>query len=578
VRSDRHPGGIRSRGLRTLAVPKPIIAAPRRGLLVAALVLAGAAPTAHALYDPAKEYVETPPVAARYPDPPIDIPTPAFKPGRTDFTSQEELIAFIEGLAARSADLRVRILGLSQEQRAIPLLIFARPAVADGGEIAKNGKPTVLMIGQQHGNEPAGGEAALALADELSANPGAQVLDHVNVLIVPRANPDGAYHFVRGLKNGADVNRDHLLLGTPEGQALGRVFVQYQPEVVLDCHEFGVKLRWFEKFQSLQKYDALIQYATVSNLPRPITDASEQVFRQPLLRAFADAGLTQSWYYTSSYNMNDRTVSMGGVVPDTGRNIAGLRNAVSFLLETRGVGIGRAHYKRRVYTHLTAIHSILASTARNAGALLALERQVRQEVATAAGQGELIVSSAAATTRHTLDFIDPQTGDDRQVEVDWRSALDIETRLKRSRPIGYLLPVSEIRAARRLRDLGATVLRLAEDASIPVERYRLTRADESRKDDVRRNDEDAPTNVVQIATAVEPAVVAAHRGDFYVPLDQALANVIAAALEPETQSSYAANRVLSLPRFDAGQVTFLPLYRLPARPNAAALVWDGSAP
>jgi zinc carboxypeptidase len=578
VRSDRHTGGLRSLDLRALAVRSPIIPGPRYRVLVAAFLLAGGATTAHALYDPAKEYVETPAVAARYPDPPIDIPTPAFKLGRTDFTTHEELIAFIDGLAARSAELRVRILGQSQEQRAIPLLIFARPAVADGGELAKNGKPTVLMIGQQHGNEPAGGEAALALAAELSADPGARLLDHVNVLIVPRANPDGAYHFVRGLKNGADVNRDHLLLGTPEGRALAWVFVQYQPDVVLDCHEFGVKLRWFEKFQSLQKYDALIQYATVSNLPPAITEASEQMFRQPLLRAFADAGLSQSWYYTSSYDMNDRTVSMGGVVPDTGRNIAGLRNAVSFLLETRGVGIGRAHYKRRVYTHLTAIHSILASTTRNAPALLALGRQVRQEVANTAGQGELVVSGAAASTRHTLDFIDPQTGNDRRIEVDWRSALEIQPRLKRSRPTGYLLPASEIRAARRLRDLGATVLQLAEDESIAAERYRLTRADESRKDDVRRNDEDAPTSVVRIATAVERAVVAARRGDFYVPLDQALANVIAAALEPETQSSYAANRLFNLPRLDAGQAAFLPLYRVPARPKAAALVWDGSAP
>jgi hypothetical protein len=545
-------------------------------IVIATLVPAGQAASVHALYDPGNEYVETPAVAARYPDPPVDIPTPAFIPGRTDFTSQEELMAFVDGLAGRAVDLRVRIVGQSQEGRAIPLLIFAHPAVADGGDLAKNGKPTVLMIGQQHGNEPAGGEAALALAAELSVGPGAPMLDRINVLIVPRANPDGAYHFVRGLKNGGDVNRDHLLQGTPEGQALGRVFVQYRPDVVLDCHEFGVKLRWFEKFKSLQKYDALIQYATVSNLPRAVTDASEQMFRQPLLRAFEQTGLTQSWYYTSSYDMTDRTVSMGGVIPDTGRNIAGLRNAVSFLLETRGVGIGRAHYKRRVFTHLTAIHSILASTASNAEALLALGRQVSLDVANSAGSGDIVVAGAAKMTRHTLDLIDPQTGADKQVEVDWRSALDIEPRLKRSRPQGYLLPGSEAQAARRLHSLGATVLRLDEDASVSVERYRIIKAEESRKDDVRRNEEDAPVNVVQIAVATEAAVVIAHAGDFYVPLDQPLANVIAAALEPETQSSYAANRLLNLPKTDAGQTAILPLYRLPARLKAAAAVWDGN--
>src|SRR5436190_11882759 len=556
----------------------PTIARRRDGLaVIAAFWLAGQATTAYALYDPAKEYVEAPAVAARYPDPPLDIPTPAFKPGRIDFTSQEELVAFIDGLAVRSADLRVRIVGQSQEQRAIPLLIFARPAIADGSELAKNGKPAVLMIGQQHGNEPAGGEAALALASELaSRGVSSEILERVNVLIVPRANPDGAYHFIRGLANGADVNRDHLLLGTPEGQALSRVFVEYQPDVVLDCHEFGVKLRWFEKFGSLQKYDALIQYATVSNLPRALTDASEQMFRQPLLRAFDQAGLTHSWYYTTSYDMSDRRVSMGGVVPDTGRNIAGLRNAVSFLLETRGVGIGRAHYKRRVYTHLTAIHSILASAASNADALLALVRQVRKDVANAAGTGEIVVSSAASATTHTLDLVDPQTGLDHQVEVDWRSALEIQARLVRSRPGGYLLPASEAGAVRRLRALGATVLRLLEDSELDVERYRITRAEEAKKEDVRSNDEEGSVSVVRITSVTERAAVTAHRGDFYIPLDQPLANVIIAALEPDTQSSYAANRLLNLPKADVGQAAFLPLYRLPAKLKATALVWDGN--
>ena len=157
-------------------------------------------------------------------------------------------------LARRSGDLRVRVVGRSQEHRAIPMLVFARPAAASGARSSsKNGKPTVLVVGQQHGNEPAGGEAALALAWQLATTPRAAVLDRVNVLIVPRANPDGAYHFVRGLADGADVNRDHLLEHTPEGRALGRVFVEFQPDVVLDCHEFGVRRAGSRSSAALQR-------------------------------------------------------------------------------------------------------------------------------------------------------------------------------------------------------------------------------------------------------------------------------------------------------------------------------------
>ena len=117
-------------------------------IVIAALCSSGIAAPSYARYDPAKEYAETPAVAARYPDPGIDIPTPAFKVGKSDFTSQEELLAFVYELARRSPDLRVRITGKSQENRASPLLVFARPAVGSGTDLLKSGKPTVLIIGQ----------------------------------------------------------------------------------------------------------------------------------------------------------------------------------------------------------------------------------------------------------------------------------------------------------------------------------------------------------------------------------------------------------------------------------------------
>ena len=540
---------------------------------VIALWLIGFASPVNALYEPAREYTEAPAVAVRYPDPAVEIRTPAFAGGKSDFTSQDELVAFIDGLARRTPSLRVRTIGTSQQGRAIPLLIFARPSTG-AGDLQKSGRPTVLIIGQQHGNEPAGGEAALALAAELADPEGAKRLDHVNVLIVPRANPDGAYQFVRGLANGADVNRDHLLGGTPEGRALGHVFADYEPDVVLDCHEFGVRIRWLEKFGGLQRHDALIQYATVSNLPPELTDAAETMFRRPLVQALSGAGLTQSWYYTSSYDRNDRVVSMGGVVPDTGRNIAGLRNAISFLIETRGVGIGRAHLKRRVYTHLVAMRSMLDSTAANAETVLALVRRLRSEVAATAGKGEIVIAGTATTGRSTLDLVDPETGADKTVDVEWRSALAIEARRKRTRPFAYLLPGSETETARRLVHLGATVTRLREAGMVDGERYRVTRAEEAKKDDVRRNDEEAVAEVIRIEATVEPTRVVAKAGDFYVPLDQPLANVIAAALEPDTQSSYAANRVLSLPHPASGEAVYLPLYRVSEPLGLSTTVWE----
>ncbi|WP_228279109.1 M14 family zinc carboxypeptidase, partial [Acinetobacter baumannii] len=73
--------------------------------------------------------------------------------------------------------------------------------------------------GQQHGNEPAGGEAMLVMAQRLATGDLGEMLERINVVIVPRANPDGAEAFERVLRNGIDPNRDHTMLRSPEGQA-----------------------------------------------------------------------------------------------------------------------------------------------------------------------------------------------------------------------------------------------------------------------------------------------------------------------------------------------------------------------
>ena len=61
----------------------------------------------------------------------------------------------------------------------------------------------IWLIGQQHGNEPAGGEAMLALAAALSSGELEPLLGRISVVIVPRGNPDGAAADRRVLASGS---------------------------------------------------------------------------------------------------------------------------------------------------------------------------------------------------------------------------------------------------------------------------------------------------------------------------------------------------------------------------------------
>jgi hypothetical protein len=301
--------------------------------------------------------------------------------------------------------------------------------------------------------------------------------------------------------------------------------------------------RYLEKFNAVQRFDALLQYATTANVPPFVTRASEEWFRRPLIAALRSAGLSSEWYYTTTADVTDKKVSMGGTQPDTGRNVDGLTNAVSILVETRGVGIGALHLKRRVHTHVVAATSILESAARRAGDLEKLREFVDREVAGQACQGDVVVEAGPTPSEHPLTMIDPVTGADKVVTVAWDSALELRPITVRARPCGYWLSEREEDAVRRLRALGVRVLRFDQDGELRGEEYR-----EVARESVQRQDVRGPMDegvVVRARVQLVPALLDVKAGSYYVPLDQPLANLAIAALEPDTQNSYFANGVVA---------------------------------
>ena len=500
---------------------------------------------------PALPYSEA--VAARFPDPVVNFSTPAFADGRSAFTSNAELQALLRSLARDAVEpggLAVRLLALGSSQKGVPLeaLLFSREADTSAAGLLTAAtsftRPTVLLVGQQHGDEPAGAEALLVAAQELAQGSLRPLLDRINVLVLPRANPDGAAANQRASAGGVDVNRDHLLLRTPEAQAQATLMRDFRPLVVIDAHEYTVVGRFLEKFDAVQRYDALVQHATVANLPPFIGRAADEWFRAPLQDSLTRAGLTSQWYYTTSTDLADKKVSMGGVQPDTGRNVNGLKNAISLLVETRGVGIGRAHLARRVQTQLVALRSVLNNAAERAADLVKLRQYVDRDIAAQACRGEVIVEAAATPSEYALQMIDPQTGDDKTVTVAWDSALTLRTVKARPRPCGYWLDAEQADAVRRLRLLGVQVQQVAARGSVRSEAYRETLREDAVRKDVRGSIADAG-GMLRLQVELQPQPLELRIGGYYIGLDQPLANLVVAALEPDTQNSYAANRIVT---------------------------------
>lgn len=487
-------------------------------------------------------------VAARFPAPPRVYNTPGLQTGRTKFTTQDEIHNWLQDQAAalsRSVGIKAAVLqiGSSQQGQALQALVLTRGPGTDPGSLQATDRPTVLLVGQQHGDEPASSEALLVIARELAQGLLQPVLERINVVIVPRANPDGANRGELATADGLDMNLDHLLLKTPEAQALARLIRDYRPMVVLDAQEYPVVSPYQEKFGAVQKFDALVQSSTTANLPEFLIRADEEWFRRPLLAALKGQGLSTEWYYTTSADLADRKVSMGGTEPDTSRNANGLKNAVSLLVETRGAGIDRLHIQRRVHTHVTAITSVLGSTAQRASELGQLRPYIDKEVSAQACKGQAIVEATTTPAQYDLKMLDPATGADKTVTVDWDSALALRTLKSRVRPCGYWLSASSQAAVERLRLLGVQVLRVLEPSAMLGDIYREISGSKGMRQDARNSMGDGP-QIIKTEVALMRGVIDAPPGSYYVPLNQPLANLAIAALEPDTPSSYFANQLL----------------------------------
>lgn len=85
--------------------------------------------------------------------------------------------------------------GKSYEGRDISVVEITAPAQGDQVSQAKLAayKPTLMLVGRQHGNEPSSTSFSLRLAEQLARDPAfADIVKRVNVVMLPVMNPDGA--------------------------------------------------------------------------------------------------------------------------------------------------------------------------------------------------------------------------------------------------------------------------------------------------------------------------------------------------------------------------------------------------
>jgi hypothetical protein len=98
----------------------------------------------------------------------------------------------------------------------------------------------VLLWSQMHGDEPTATCALFDLFEWVRRHRDEprvrRILDALTLHVVPMLNPDGAERFQRRNAQGLDVNRDALLLQSPEGRALKALRDRVNPALGFNLH------------------------------------------------------------------------------------------------------------------------------------------------------------------------------------------------------------------------------------------------------------------------------------------------------------------------------------------------------
>ncbi|WP_057912069.1 M14 family metallocarboxypeptidase [Peribacillus muralis] len=488
-------------------------------------------------YGNGPSYIQPDNLSHLFPEPAASFKTPAFKKDKISFTSQEEMMGYIKSLSRKNKNIHIKTIGKSTEGRDIPMLLFSKNSKNPRKD---NDKPLIWIQGQIHGNEPAAGESTLVLAQWLAEGTLGDVLEKVNVAIVPRVNPDGSYYFKRYTANDMDANRDYLKVEYPEVQKIHQAINDYQPEVILDVHEYTVNPAPLNKVGSkgsISSYDLLISSAKNLNIPEPLRKASDELLLPDVFKALNKEKLSYHDYYTlDTSDTGVLTATEGSTEARIGRNALGLKNTMTYLIETRGINIARTDFKRRVFAQATAQASFIKTAAENASSVKKVVKQAEHEVVkkgrNANDKDKIVISSENKLVRNQrLAVVDLAKAKLVQTPIDWLDSTDAYATLVRNRPTAYILPAEYKEIAKKLQLLGVQVKTLKKPMRISVEGYKVK--------DVKISPElESGHSTRKVATDITAKKRDFPKGSYVFDMAQVNANFISLALEPEGIDSY----------------------------------------
>ena len=531
---------------RTLA-PRPNGAGRLGPLLAASLVLLAVSP-AGPWGAPGQAAAQESDAAA--------LETHAEATGWSELTPYDEVVSFFRQLTTRSDAVRLRELGESPEGRALLEVVISDPPVAEPWEVHGVDRPVVYIVGQVHGDEPAGKEGLMLFARELVEGDLQPLLEEVSFVLVPQANPDGAEAGQAGTRanaRGRNLNRDYLRIHQPETRAIvERGIAAWRPHVIIDAHELVGPPR---------VHDFYMHWGRDFMGPDPTHQLTRDEIVPTIVQALEDEGYSYFHYHTppSPDLVDDPStgVSPGAHGARWLTDYGMTHGAISILYESLRPRDSRDGIEDRAVRHAVAFRALGEYVADHPERVVEAVAGEREEVVERGRQWDsadsIAVELEEVAGREEAYRIEVD-GEMHDFDVPVLDSVRVVT--GRVRPVGYLVEPHRTDVVRHLARHGVQVERLEEAAVVEAESYeveRVERAEAPFEGYVERTFE----------TDVDAGEVEAPAGSWLVPADQPNARVAFTLLEPENPNSLFATGALATE--ERSGVT-LPIHRLRETP------------
>ncbi len=487
-----------------------------------------------------------------------DLPqTAAERSGWERSGSHDEVMEFLFDLQSRTDRMLVQELAVTVEGRVIPVAFLGDPPQPEPTASLLSGKPTILLIATKHGGERTGVEGAQLFLRDVLLGEDQDLLDHVNLIVVPHMNPDGGEVRRRQTALNYDANRDWVVAETREVTAVLEGLVnRFAPDVFVDAHNGGA-----------YPYHLTYQATLDPTADAALVEYARGPMYEYIKRHFEERDMLFYWYSGPAFDEENDTWFWRTTVPWPRKqhSYGGLRNMITLLYEVPG----RHNLEVQAQATREGMRGLTRFVAENGD-------EVRQ----------VVVGARARTVDGSLDevyfdlepiaypeleeFYVVQRGDDGEwlepeLVTGENRTLYVPERT-RALPWGYAFDSRFEDLAQFLRRHGIQVETLREETTVPVERYRIQEiswADRPYQNHL----------MLDIEVELVPDQMTFPAGTHLVRVRQHEGRMVPQLLEPDAVDSAVRWNFLDhvIPQ-QGGEDAFVPIYRLTDRVLAPTLL------